>query len=72
MLELKVLNKQGVNCLWKFFASIKGRVKSYEELINIKSVQPNTKLFLSLIPENQSVVFTKLPVVYTSRFEKQS
>jgi len=31
------------------FASIEGRVKSYEELINGKSVQPNIKLFLSLM-----------------------
>jgi len=36
------------------------------------TVQPNKKLFLSLILENQPVVFTKQSIVYTSRFEKQS
>jgi len=39
----------GVNCFWKIFASIEGRVKGYEELINEKFVQPNIKLFLSLM-----------------------
>ena len=39
----------GVNCFVKIFASIEGRVKGYEDLINGKSVQPNIKLLLSLM-----------------------
>jgi len=38
-----------VNCFLKIFASIEGRVKGYEELINGKFVQLNIKLFLSLM-----------------------
>jgi len=71
MLELEALNKRGVNCSWKIFASIEGRVKSYEELINGKYVKPNRKLFLNLIPKNQPIVFTKQSFVYTNRFENQ-
>jgi len=39
-------------------------VKKYEELINGKSVQPNIKLFLSLMQKNQLFVFTKQWVVF--------
>ena len=70
VLEFEALNKRRVNFLWNIFAKIERRVKIYEELINWKSVHPNRKLFLSLIQENQPVVFTKQPVVYTSKFEK--
>jgi len=33
-----------------------------------KFVQPKENYFLSLIPENQPVFFTKEPYVYTNRF----
>jgi len=50
--RIKGLKQEGVNCFWKIFASIEGRVKGYEELINGKFVQPNIKLFLSLMQKS--------------------
>jgi len=60
-----------VNFFRKICAKVEGRVKSCEESINGKFCSTKRKLILSLIPENQPVVFMKQPVVYTSRFEKQ-
>jgi len=55
------------------FASIEGRVKDYEELINGKSVQPNTKLFLSLM-QKINLLFLRnswlfLSTVYKNKFK---
>ena len=43
------LKQEGGEFFFKDFQSIEGRMKDYEELINGKSVQPNIKLFLSLM-----------------------
>jgi len=68
---IRGLKQEGVNCFLKISARIEGKVKNYEESIKLKIFSINRKLFLSLIPENQLVVFTKQSVLYTSKFEKQ-
>jgi len=66
-IRISGLNKSGVNSFHKIFVRFEGRVKSSEKSTNWFSVQLNKIFVLRLFPENQPVIFTKQPIIYTSK-----
>jgi len=61
-----------VNFFLNIFASIEGRVKGYEELINGKSVRPNIKLFLSLMQKINRLFLRNSRLFLSALYKKQS